>query len=168
MIDALALCRDLPLLSVPAGETLMQENVRSERLYVLVDGAFDVVRNGVRVVQIAEPGAFIGEISAVLGSAPSASVVALRDSRVHIVDQASQAVERNPALTLAIAQLLARRLQALTAYLVDIKRQYDGSDSHLALMDQVLANLIALQPGMGVATGDAAKGGSERGDMPGY
>jgi hypothetical protein len=64
-------------------------------------------------------------------------------------------------LTYAIAQLLARRLTALTAYLVDIKRQYADSNSHLALMDQVLGNLIATHP-------SAANLGSERSDVPDY
>jgi CRP-like cAMP-binding protein len=87
---------------------------------VLKFGAFEVVRNGIRVVLIDEPGAFLGEISAVLGSAPTASVVAARDSAVHVVDNASASVQGQPELIYAIAQLLARRLSAITAYLVDI------------------------------------------------
>jgi CRP-like cAMP-binding protein len=77
----------------------------------------------------------MGEISALLGSASTASVVAARDSTVHVVDRASTAVRQHPELTYAIAQLLARRLAALTAYLVDIKRQYADSNTHLMLMD---------------------------------
>jgi CRP/FNR family transcriptional regulator, cyclic AMP receptor protein len=135
--------------------------VRTDRLYVLKAGAFEVVRNGVRIVTIAEPGAFIGEISAVLGSASTASVVATRDSTVHVVEDASSAVRRRPELTYAIAQLLARRLTALTAYLVDIKRQYADSNTHLMLMDQVLGNLIAMQP-------VEFEPGSQRSDVPDY
>ena len=95
-----------------------------------------------------------------LGSAPTASVVAIEDSTVHVVDKASASVQRQPELTYAIARLLARRLSAVTAYLVDIKRQYADSNTHLALMDQVLANLITMQPA-------AIKPGSERNDVPG-
>jgi CRP-like cAMP-binding protein len=161
MSDVLALCGHLPVLSVVAGGTLIHEGVRTDRLYVLKSGAFAVVRNGVRVVEISEPGAFLGEISALLGSAPTADVVATRDSVVHVVDNAAATVQRQPDLAYAIAQLLARRLSAVTAYLVDIKRQYADSNTHLALMDQVLGNLIATHPVV-------AKLGSERLDTPDY
>jgi len=161
MNDVLAMCSDLPEVRVAKGVSLIEEAVRTDRLYVLKSGAFEVVRNGVRVVLISEPGAFLGEISAVLGSAPTASVVATEDGTVHVVDDASASVQRRPDLTYAIAQLLARRLSAVTAYLVDIKRQYADSNTHLALMDQVLGNLIAINP-------SAIKPGSERSDVPDY
>lgn len=161
MNEVLAMCTDLPEQRLAAGETLLQEGVRTDRLYVLRSGAFEVVRNGVRVVLITEPGAFLGEISAVLQSAPTASVVATQDSVVHLIDHASAAVLQRPDLTYAIAQLLARRLSAVTAYLVDIKNQYADSNTHLGLMDQVLGSLIASYPGSG-------KTGSERADVPDY
>ena len=161
MNDVLAMCSQLPEMRVAKGESLIEETVRTDRLYVLKCGAFEVVRNGVRVVLVSEPGAFLGEISAVLGSAPTASVVATQDSTVHVVEDASASVQRRPELTYAIAQVLARRLSGVTAYLVDIKRQYADSSTHLALMDQVLGSLIAIHPSV-------AKPGSERSDVPDY
>ncbi|KQP18214.1 Crp/Fnr family transcriptional regulator [Pseudorhodoferax sp. Leaf267] len=162
MTSALELCHGLPVQQVANGQTLLEEGVRTDRLYVLRTGSFAVVRHGVRVVRIGEPGAFLGEISAVLGSGPSASVVATEDSSVHVIEQAEAAVQRDPALTLLIAQLLARRLQAVTAYLVDIRQQYADTNTHLALMDQVLARLMEMQPGRGLPPG------SERADVPDY
>jgi len=161
MNDVLAMCSNLPEMRLAKGENLIEEAVSTDRLYVLKSGAFEIVRNGVRVVVINEPGAFLGEISVVLGSAPMASVVAVEDSTVYVVDQASAVVQKRPELTYAIAQLLARRLAAVTTYLVDIKRQYADSNTHLALMDQVLGNLIAMNPG-------AIEPGSERSDVPDY
>jgi len=162
MSDVLALCHALPEQQVPAGSILIEEGVPVGRIYVLKQGAFDVVRNGVRVVGITEPGAFLGEISALLGSGPTADVVATKDSTVHVIDDAPIAARRNPELTYAIAQLLARRLQAVTSYLVDIKRQYADTDTHLGLMDQVLGNLMAMQPTTVLTRG------SERSDVPDY
>lgn len=147
---------------VAAGTVLIQEAERADRLYVLVDGAFDVVRAGVRIVQVREPGAFLGEISALLDTPATASVVAARDSSVRCIHPAAAAVRSDQALTLAIAQLLARRLQTVTAYLVDLQQQYAGTGTHLALMDQVLARLMELQP---AAPGET---GSERPDVPDY
>lgn len=161
MTDVLAMCGKLPEMRLVKGERLLEEGVRTDRLYVLKSGAFEVVRNGVRIVLIGEPGAFLGEISAVLGSAPTADVVAAQDSTVHVMDNASATVQTQSELTYAIAQLLARRLSALTAYLVDIKRQYADSSTHLAVMDQVLGNLIATHP-------SATQQGPERSDVPDY
>jgi len=157
----LSLCTGLPEVRLVAGDRLIEEGIRTDRLYILKSGAFEVIRNGVRVVLIDEPGSFLGEISALLGSAPTASAVATCSSAVHVIEKASAAVQNDPQLTYAIARLLARRLSALTAYLVDIKRQYADSNTHLALMDQVLGNLMAINP-------TAVKPGSERSDVPDY
>jgi CRP/FNR family cyclic AMP-dependent transcriptional regulator len=73
----------------------------------------------------------------------------------------SVSVQRRPDLTYAIAQILARRLAAVTAYVVDIKRQYADSNTHLALMDRVLGSLVAVHP-------TAINPGSERSDVPDY
>jgi hypothetical protein len=161
MSDVLLICRDLPEMRVAKGWTLIEEGVRVDRLFVVKTGAFDVVRQDVRITRVAEPGAFLGEISAVLGSTATADVVAAEDSVVHVIDRASSAVRSQPELTFAIAQLLARRLAAVTAYLVDIKHQYADSGTHLALMDEVLGNLVAMQPAR-------VKPGSERPDLPDY
>jgi CRP/FNR family transcriptional regulator, cyclic AMP receptor protein len=161
MNDVLAMCSDLPEIHVANGDTLIEEAVRTDRLYVLKSGSFEVVRNGVRIILIRAPGAFLGEISAVLRSAPTASVVAAENSTVHVLDHASTAVQRRPELTYAIAQLLAQRLSAVTAYLVDIKQQYADSNTHLAVMDQVLGSLTAMHP-------SEIKTGSERNDVPDY
>jgi CRP-like cAMP-binding protein len=161
MNDVLALCRQFREIHLITGEILIQESVQTNRLYVLASGAFEVVRNGVRVVEISEAGAFLGEISALLGSPPTATLLATRDSRVYLIEDATASVRTHPELTFAIAQLLARRLSAVTAYLVDIKRQYADSNTHLGLMDQVLANLMAMTPAV-------HQPGSERSDVPDY
>jgi CRP-like cAMP-binding protein len=161
MNDVLAMCRHLPEVGVSQGDTLIEETVQTKRLYVLKRGAFAVVRFGVRIVEISEPGAFLGEISALLGSAPMATLVATQDSTVHVIEDASTAVRGQPELTFAIAQLLARRLTAVTTYIVDIKRQYADSNTHLGVMDQVLGSLIVMNP-------TPIKPGSERSDVPDY
>lgn len=161
MNDVLDACRHLPEVRLAAGATLIQEGVRTDRLYILQSGEVEIVRDGVRIVRIDEPGAFLGEMAAVLNSVPTADVVATRDTTVLVLENASATVLQQPELTFAIARLLARRLAAVTTYLVDIKRQYADSDTHLGLMDQVLGNLMAMHP--------ADHGlGSERGDSPGY
>ena len=105
MKDVLALCAEFPVMQVSAGTLLIKEGVPMGRIYVLKRGVFEVVRNGVRLVTISEPGAFLGEMSALLGSAPTANVVAAHDSTVHVVDTVSGTAEApsrwSPAITTA-------------------------------------------------------------------
>lgn len=160
----LSLCADLPAIDVSAGDVIIEEGVHAGRVYVLEAGTVEVVSSGVRVVTISESGSFLGEISALLGSPPTASVAAVSACRLRVLENADAVVQDDAAFTHAIAMLLARRLQAVTAYLVDIKRQYGEGDTHLALMDQVLANLMTLQ----ARKGSALTPGSERADVPDY
>ena len=92
MTHVLDLCQGFPRRAVARGETLIEEGVRKDRLFVLERGAFEVVRGGVAVIRIAQPGAFLGEISAVLECAPSATLVAAEDSCVIAIDDASAQV----------------------------------------------------------------------------
>ena len=159
--DVLDSSEKLPLRRIPKGDALICEGVLHDSIFILQSGRFEVVRDGVRVIEISEPGAFMGEISALLGGIPTANVVALEDSEVRVIDNAGRAVQDQAWLTLGIARLLARRLSAVTAYLVDIKRQYADSETQLGLMDQVLGQLMASQQ-------NDQRMGSERRDVPDY
>lgn len=78
-----------------------------------------------------------------------------------VVEDAAAAIIAKPEIALAIGRLLARRLEALTGYLADIKRQYAGTGGHLELMDKVLGELISMRP-------RSIDLGSERSDVPDY
>ena len=60
---------------------------------------------------------------------------------VHVVDEPGGYFAANPELVLPIARLLARRLQNVTSYLVDLKRQYRDREDHLGMVDEVLESL---------------------------
>ena len=47
----------------------------------------------------------------------------------------------NPAVAVPLATLLARRLQNVTNYLVDLKQQFRDQDGHLGMVDEVLESL---------------------------
>jgi CRP/FNR family transcriptional regulator, cyclic AMP receptor protein len=161
MDDVLALCRDLPPRRFGAGEVLLAEGSPGSALYVLVSGSVEVRKGEVVVTTVREPGSFLGEMAALLGTPYSADVVAAGDVEVLELSDGAASVAENPELTLAIARLLARRLHAVTSYLGDLKRQYSGLDGHLGMMDQVLSELVSMRP-TGVAPG------SERDDVPDY
>lgn len=161
MDDVLALCADLPTRVLAAGEVLLTEGSPAGALYVLARGAVEVRKDGQPLLRIDEPGAFVGEISSLLGGARSADVVAVEPSELHVVEDPAAALAAEPELMLAIARLLAHRLRAVTSYLTDLKQQYGGAGGHLALMDQVLSQLTSMRT-------TSLPPGSERDDVPDY
>jgi CRP/FNR family transcriptional regulator, cyclic AMP receptor protein len=161
MDDVLALCADLPRRTLHAGEHLLNEGARGTEMFVLVSGAVEVRRGGVTLTHVTDPGAFLGEMSALLGTAYSADVVAAEPTTVVVIDQAAEAIAANPELVVEIARLLARRLHAVTSYLADLKRQYAATGGHLSMMDEVLSELMSMRP-------TSIEPGSERSDVPDY
>lgn len=161
MDDVLALCRGLPARALGPGEVLLVEGEPSGPMYVLVDGRVAVRKGEMTVTTVSEPGAFLGEIGALLGMPVSADVVAVTDTEVLVIEDAAATVVDRPELTLAIARLLARRLRAVTSYLGDLKRQYADLDGHLSMMDAVLSELTSMRP-------RDVEPGSERDDVPEY
>jgi CRP-like cAMP-binding protein len=155
----LALCADLPERHFPTGAELLPEGGRSGVVHVLTEGTVGVEVGGVLVKRVGEPGAFLGEIAALLDAPHSARVVALTDTRTRVMSVAS--ISENPAVLLAIARLLAARLNAMTGYLVDLRNQYADDTTHLGLMAEVLSELTSVRPSGFV-------GGSDRTDVPDY
>jgi len=150
--DVVALCDGLPEREFAAGEDVLTEGARSGEIHVLVSGEVGVEVHGVLVKRVADVGAFLGEISALLGSSHSARVYALAPTRTRVM--AAEAMLHNPDLLLGVARLLAARLQAMTGYLADLRSQYADSEGHLSLMADVLSELTAARP-TGVAPGSA-------------
>ena len=60
------------------------------------------------------------------------------------VDLARRAAQSGWA-SLHVAELLARRIDTLNRYLIDVKNQYEGHD-HLGMVDDVLGSLMHRQP----------------------
>jgi CRP-like cAMP-binding protein len=98
------------------------------------------------------PGAFVGEIGALLGTARTASVVAMEPSSVRIIGDPETFFATHSDVALELARQLAARLQRLLAYLGDIRRQYADADGHLTMIDSVLGKLasrptVDIEPG---------------------
>jgi CRP-like cAMP-binding protein len=126
------------------GEVLFGQGVGdTTSIAVLVDGRLRVELDGAVLSEIAVPGAFVGEISALLGTARTASVVAETRSTVRIVGDPSGFFETNPLLALELSRQLAGRLQRLLAYLSDVRSQYSDVDGQLSVVDSVLGRLAS-------------------------
>ena len=141
----LAALRDHPVQEFAAGETVLAQGERTGLLFILIEGAVEVIKDDVTVAQASEAGAIFGDLSALLGLPHTAAVRAVRLSRFYVVKKPRAFLEQNPSACLHLCELLARRLDALNTYLVDVKHQFSGHD-HLGLVDEVLDTLMHRHP----------------------
>ena len=124
-----------------AGGIVIDQGEQTGELLVLVSGEVEVLRDGVRVAKAREPGVVFGEMSALLGGPATATVRALTETVFSVIEQPREFLIAHPEVSLYVAELLARRLNALNKYLIDVKRQYEGHD-HLGMVDEVLEALM--------------------------
>src|SRR4051812_4823917 len=151
--EVLALTEGMPARTLVDGEVLYGQGDDSiVEVAVLVDGALRVEQDGVALATINMPGAFIGEIGALLGTDRSATVVAVEPSTVRVIGDPDTFFATHPALAHELARQLAGRLHRLLAYLGDIRTQYADSEGHLTMIDSVLGRLasrphVDIEPG---------------------
>lgn len=125
-------------LTIPAGQTLIEEGGPGDALYVVVDGEFEITkRSGSREVVIATRGKadFIGEMALLDNSPRSASVRALRESRVLKVSRA------------AFQELLCSSPAAMLAVLATVTARLRGTESVL-MQHEKMASLGTLAAGL--------------------
>ncbi|MBC8011329.1 MAG: cyclic nucleotide-binding domain-containing protein [Burkholderiales bacterium] len=134
-----------PVRQIEAGVSLLLQDEPCDALHVLLEGEVEVLRDGVRVAKTSEPGAVFGEMSMLLGGACTATVRTLRTSRFASIPDPCAFLAASPVASLHVARLLARRIDTLNRYLIDVKNQYEGHD-HLGMVDDVLGSLMHRQP----------------------
>jgi CRP/FNR family transcriptional regulator, cyclic AMP receptor protein len=138
-------CHHLLAQTVPPGTLLLAEGTKTGRLFVLAEGEFRIMQHGVEIAVINEPGAIIGEISALLGIPHTATAEATAQSSVYVIEDAETFLRHEPEAVFAIAQTLAQRLKAASGYLSDVKSQYGDRADHLGMIDTVLTSLVHQQ-----------------------
>lgn len=148
----LGLVQDKPLRTLAAGDPLFTDDDPGALVAVLVSGALEVVAGGAVLNRMDVPGAFVGEIGALLGVARTAVVVAAGPTQVRLIGDPEAFFHDHPELGLELARQLAGRLHRLTAYLADVREQYADRDDHLGFVDSVLVR-IASRPAVQVQPG---------------
>jgi len=151
----------LPERTFGAAEIVIAEGTRAGCLFVLAEGAVDVVKHDYVVNTIAEPGAVFGEISVLLATVHTATVRTTMPSRFYVVEDSLEFLRSTPDVALHVARMLAKRLYAMTTYLVDLKQQFEQHADHFGMVDEVLDALSHSQH-------DDHEPGSDREDEPEY
>jgi CRP-like cAMP-binding protein len=158
--DLLELAAALPEVRLAAGDVLVDEGVAGRTIWVLVKGVLEVRKGPVVVATIAEPGALVGEMSTLNGTASTATVVASTGCVLRVAEDGDSFLDGDVRVMRLVARALATRLAFVTTYLADLRHQY-GDAPGLAMVDDVLAELANRQ-------GPAARPGSMRDPEPEY
>ena len=132
--------------NVSAGTLILHEGSTTGHLFVLIEGKLEVVKGDTVVASIVEPGAVVGEMSVLLDQPHTATVRAASNSTIYEFSDAGSFLRDQPAVALLIARLLAQRLNVATTYLADVMNQYAGHGDHLAMVGEILQNMINLPP----------------------
>ena len=147
VVDTLPACiSELALRALPAGEVLIEENSVSGALFFLASGTLEVRKDSVQLAEVTEVGAVFGEMSVLLRTVHTAAVIAATDVEVRVAEDPELFLRDNPEVALYVARILARRLNSLNRYLVDIKHQFSDMDDHLGMVDEVLGALMNKHP----------------------
>ena len=112
----------LPLATYQAGETVLAAASTTGRLLILKKGAVEIIKEGVEIARVTEPGAVFGELSVLLDQPHTADVRALEASEFHVADAATL-LRVEPFALFYVATLLAQRLDRANQALVELKRQ---------------------------------------------
>src|SRR5262245_1852358 len=117
----------LPLETYQAGDTVLSAASTTGRLLILKEGEVTVIKEGVEIARVTEPGAVFDELSVLLGQPHTADVRALEASQFHVADAATILKIDSIAL-LYVATVLAQRLDSGNRGLVELKRQFQGDE----------------------------------------
>jgi CRP-like cAMP-binding protein len=138
--------KKLPYREYGSGEAVIYQGAGDGRVYVLASGSVEVVKDDVQIAVVSEVGAIFGEMSLLLKEPATANVRTLEPSIFHVVEDPADFLRTHPEVSFYMAELLARRLDSLNKYLVDVKNQFKQYDDHVGMIDEVLETLMSKHP----------------------
>ena len=136
----------LPFRDYEPGEVVIHQGMGDGCVYFLSSGSVEVLRDEVQIAEVSEQGAVFGEMSLLLRQPATATVRAKEDSEFYVVEKPAEFLKAHPEVALYVAELLARRLDSLNRYLVDVKNQFKDYDDHVGMIDDVLNTLMSKHP----------------------
>lgn len=125
----------LPVETFAARQTVLASGQTTGRLYVMIEGAVEVTKDGVRIAEAREPGA----LALLLGQPHTADVRTLQPSRFHVAD-GRDFLSLDPAAALYVATVLARRLDAVNRYLVEARSRLPAKPRP-GLLEELIDNI---------------------------
>ncbi|ADE55619.1 Crp/Fnr family transcriptional regulator [Coraliomargarita akajimensis] len=142
MIDASCSCSDLPVREFADGDLIIAKDAQVDALYFLKEGVVSIYRDGEHLTDADEVGTVLGEICVLLGRLPLADVRAKGPVKLYVAENPEVFMRECPEMVLQMARSLAKKVDFMSAYLSDLKRQYSGQDNHLGMVHEVLDSLL--------------------------
>ena len=136
----------LPARQFAAGSVVIEQGSRADHLYFLIEGRVEVLKDATTIAEVSEPGAVFGEMSVLLDAVHTATVRVSAPSSFRVAAASLGFLRDHPEVALYVAQILARRLDSLNRYLVDVKSQFKDFDDHMHMVDEVLDALMTKHP----------------------
>jgi CRP/FNR family transcriptional regulator, cyclic AMP receptor protein len=136
----------LPLESFAAGEAVFTEGTRTGRVLILKSGSVGISKSGTEIARVAEPGAMLGELSALLDLPHTADVHALEPSEFHVADAAQLLAD--PEALLFVASVLAQRVVGANGALLELKQQIQAG-APPGLLDKTADRIVGLLSAIG-------------------
>lgn len=135
-------CEDLPLREYETGDVIIEEGGRSGALLFLKEGTVKLRRGGIDLAEISEPGAVFGEVSVLLDRPSLVRVEAVGPAVFYVADDVEGFLLAHPEVNLFITRWVARKVDAMSCYLVDLKEQYGDAEGHLGMVHEILDALM--------------------------
>jgi CRP/FNR family cyclic AMP-dependent transcriptional regulator len=123
---------DLPIATYQAGETVLTAASTTGRLLILKNGAVAVIKEGVEIGKVAEPGAVFGELSVLLGRPHTADVIAVETSQFYVANAATLFM-KDPVALLYVTAILARRLDRANEALIELEQQLQDDEPRIVI-----------------------------------
>jgi CRP-like cAMP-binding protein len=98
-----------------------------------------VIKEGVEIAKVAEPGVVFGELSVLLGRPHTADVITVKTSEFYVANAATLFM-KDPVTLLYIAAILARRLDYANQALIELKQQLEDGEPSIVIgktMDRI-------------------------------
>jgi CRP-like cAMP-binding protein len=117
----------LPVSTFEPGALVLTAGSTTGQLFILRQGAVEVLRNGRQIATVSEPGAVFGELAVILDKPHTADVRAVERCEFHVAE-ASSLLTENVAALLYVSAMLAQRLDSANEVIVGIRRDLDSGN----------------------------------------
>jgi CRP-like cAMP-binding protein len=142
----------LPVSTFEPGETVLVSGSTTGQLFILRQGVVEVVRDGLQIATVSDPGAIFGELSIILDKPHTADVRALERSEFHVAN-ASSLLSENVTALVYVSAILARRLDTANEVIIEARREVE-SGKRPGVITKALDKLEKLLSPAGANTAD--------------
>ena len=114
---------NLPTVEFKAGDIIIEEGVKSSKIFILQSGEVRITAKGEEICTIDVKGAVFGETSVLLNHETSAKVEAVGNSSFLLIDDAENYLKSQPELIFNIAMILAGRIVNMNQLFVEMRSE---------------------------------------------